>query len=371
MEIKFHIRFWIKQKKIDVFKMFSFVVLYAFHPNAMSQTDITNFGDIPREKKGIRIMFYNVENLFDTHNDSLTLDDEFTPIGEKYWSWKKYQDKLQKIGQVINAVGKWEYPALVGLCEIENEGVLKDLVYHPLCKKAKYKILHKDSPDRRGIDVGLLYRPDKFNIYGLEFITVKFPFDTLTTTRDILYAKGVVLEKDTLHVFVNHWSSRRGGMMYSQPKREYQALLLKEKVDSIMRNDKNANIIITGDFNDEPENKSLKDVLQAQDPKDNLKEGCLFNLMYEKIWQEGSHKFDGKWGILDQFIVSEALITGKNSLKTTSKGAQIFKKHWLLQKESRDLGDKPFRTYQGMKYLGGFSDHLPIYLDIVIIKEKF
>jgi predicted extracellular nuclease len=324
-----------------------------------------SFGDTPRGEKGIRVMCYNVENLFDIWDDTLKNDADFLPNGSNHWTWKRYQDKLRKIAQNIRAVGGWEMPELIGLCEIENLNVLKALVKHPTIQPANYQIVHFESPDERGVDVACLYRPDKIDILGMQPIKVVFPIGE-RPTRDILYVKALVLKKDTLHFFVNHWSSRLGGMTASEPKRMIAAQVVRHAVDSIFAQNSLANIVITGDFNDEPENKSLSQTLKAHHKEDDLKDQDLFNLMYEKIWKEGTHKFDGKWGILDQFIVSTSLLKGKSALSITPDRAKVFKKDWLLVRETKEIGDKPFRTYQGPKYLGGYSDHLPIYLDVAV-----
>ncbi|MCD4745212.1 MAG: endonuclease/exonuclease/phosphatase family protein [Bacteroidales bacterium] len=320
-------------------------------------------------KNSIRIVFYNVENLFDIYDDSLKRDDEFTPTGIKAWNNKRFYKKINNIYKVLIAAGGWKTPAIIGLCEIENRYVLKQLIYKTPLQNLNYKIIHYESPDRRGIDVALLYRHDNFKPLYQEAINILFPFDKTSLTRDILYVKGLLFDTDTMHIFVNHWPSRYGGYMATKPKREFVASVLRLKVDSIFKLDNEANIIIMGDFNDEPDKESLAQVLNAKNDTLDLKINDLFNLMFEyhKNWKTGTHKFQEAWGVLDQFIVSAALLKRKNGLRLSPDKAQIFKVDFLMEKDPKHLGYKPFRTYSGPKYSGGYSDHLPIYLDLIYI----
>lgn len=354
-------------KAIIFVLIFSLTSLLA---QAQSAKLLPGFGEEVRADKGIRIAFYNLENLFDIKDDSLTRDEEFTPEGAKRWNWFRYQDKVAKHAKTLTAVGGWEAPALIAVCEIENEYVLKSLTEFSLLKPYRYQIIHQDSPDLRGIDVGLLFRPDKFDVLHFEALPVVFEEADSRPTRDILYVMGSVLGQDSLHVFVNHWPSRYGGMMSSEPKRLQAARVLRQKVEEIFAQNPQANIVITGDFNDEPENKSLSQVLAAKHKEEELQAGELFNLMHEKVGREGSHKFAGEWGILDHFIVSSALMKGSANMQITQDRAQIFRAPWLLKPDTRDMGEHPFRTYQGPKYLGGYSDHLPIYLDLIMLDKQ-
>ena len=318
---------------------------------------------ISQTNDSYKIMFYNVENLFDTYDDSLTNDDEFLPEGERYWTNSKYYKKVKQIYKVITAVGEWNPPALIGLSEIENQKVIEDIVNNTPLVKYEYQIIHKDSPDRRGIDVGLIYREELFDPIKKEFIPIHFPDYPENKTRDILYVKGIANHLDTIHLFVNHWPSRWGGQLESEDKRMYVALVLRSKVDSILNNNPNSNIIITGDFNDYPENKSIKDILNA---KTNLNShsGCLYNLSYGFSLKTnvGSHKYQGDWGVLDQFIVSENLLNNQNIIYTSLDDMHIFDADFLLEPDESHFGYKPKRTFICYRYNGGFSDHLPIYL---------
>lgn len=311
-----------------------------------------------------KVMFYNVENLFDTYDDSLVNDEEFLPEGNHFWNNHKYYSKLDNIYKVIIAVGEWNPPAIIGLCEIENYKVIYDLTNNTPLVKFEYKIIHKESPDRRGIDVGLLYREELFKPLKKSFFPINFPNQPNSKTRDILYVKGIANNTDTLHVFINHWPSRWGGQLESEDRRLFVASVLKAKVDSVIKSNNKSNIIITGDFNDYPDNKSIKDVLSAEQEFDNIKSDQLYNLSSYlfKTKNIGSHKYQGEWGILDQFIVSGNLLNTENKVYTSLNDVHVFNKNFLLESDEAYYGFKPNRTFIGFKYNGGYSDHLPTYL---------
>ncbi len=314
--------------------------------------------------KGIRVMFYNVENLFHPENDSLKRDDEFTPEGLKRWNYYRYTSKLNKIAQNIIAIGEWQPPAVVGLCEIENKQCLNDLIYNTPLKQFGYQIIHQESKDPRGIDVALLYRPDFFKPEYFRSIELEFP-DGNSTSRDILYVKGVT-GKDTLHCFVNHWPSRYGGQLETEPKRAFAARILKSHIDSTLNTNKNANIIAMGDFNDYPTDNSLSKILNAQ--KDTFGSNSLINLCWQFEGHSGTNKYQQYWHVLDQFIVNKNLMDNRKGLYTSFHLTKIFTPKWLLIDESNSPGQKPFRTYNGFNYINGYSDHLPIYIDILYAK---
>lgn len=315
-------------------------------------------------KSGIRIMFYNVENLFHPTNDSLKNDDEFTETGTRYWSYKRYYDKLNKIGKTAIAIGQWEPPAVIGLCEVENIECLTDLVKNSPLKTFGYEIVFHDCDDQRGIDVAMLYRPEYFSFLSFESIKLNFPEADSRPTRDILYTKGLV-GTDTLHLFVNHWPSRYGGLMETLPKRNFAASVLRAKFDSIMHINPNAKLIAMGDFNDHPADESMKDILRGKKTRAELKSGDLLNLIWQYEGKKGTHKYDHEWGILDQFVVSPALLDSTQKIYTQENLAKIFDEDYLLEDESNGIGRTTNRTYVGFKYHGGYSDHLPIYLDVV------
>ena len=315
-------------------------------------------------KDYIRLMFYNVENYFDTVKDPSTNDRDFTPEGSMRWTAARYTEKRNNIFRVIANVGEWDPPALVGLCEIENRYVLDDLVKNTPLAKYPYRIIHKESPDLRGIDVALLYRGDYLKCIEQQFIRVRFT-DNRKRTRDILYATLCTPKNDTLHVFVNHWPSRVGGIRQSEPGRMLAASLVRHKVDSIFSRNAWANIVVTGDLNDGPLDKSLTSGLQTLNDTAMNKHSALFNLTAYKMKEPtGTIKYQGKWSVYDQMIVSGGLLSG--SMRTSVERCHIFRADYLFEPDVRYQGVKPFRTYIGPKYNKGFSDHLPVYLDLII-----
>ena len=312
------------------------------------------------KRTDFRIMFYNTENYFDPFDDSLTNDDEFLPDAMRHWNYKRFVHKRNVIYKTIMAVGDMEPPAIIGLCEIENRFVLNQLLYKTPLEKFDYRIIHQESPDHRGIDVALLFNPKILKVLDYNFIAINFPFSPETKTRDIIYVKALIEGQDSLHIFVNHWPSRYGGELSSAPRRAYVAQQLAQHIDALLKKNRNAKILVMGDFNDYPYNKSIRDVLNAgKDPQKNR----LINLMPEHYQNLGTHKFHGEWGILDQFMVSPVLLSADKGIFVEGE-AQIFNANFLLIDDTKFLGKMPFRTYLGMKYQGGFSDHLPIYLDL-------
>ena len=320
------------------------------------------------QKMSVRAAFYNCENFFDTYDDSLTRDDEFTPEGARHWDNRRFYRKVNHTFKVILALGNPEPPALVGLCEIENRFVLNKLVYETPLKQFGYRIIQFESPDRRGIDVALLYRKDIFEPLYSEPVPVRFPFDTASRTRDILYVKGVLLNADTIHIFVNHWPSRYGGYLPTVPKRKQAAETLRNKTDSVLRANPHAAILIMGDFNDGPHDASFAEVLQAKNPVHADTLTNLYNLMLlkQKDWSYGSLKYREGWGKFDQIIVSGNLLRQDAPLHVAGNKAFIFHAPFLLEEDKIYLGQRLNRTYVGFKYHGGFSDHLPVYVDLIV-----
>jgi len=312
----------------------------------------------------IRLMFYNVENFFDTVDDPKTNDNDFTPDGKMHWTPSRYIDKRNNIFRVIAHVGEWDPPALIGLCEIENRSVLEDLIKNTPLEKYPYGIVHKDSPDPRGIDVALLYRSDYLKCVGQQFIRVRL-VDNRSRTRDILYATFCTAKNDTLHVFVNHWSSRIGSIRQTESGRIFAASLVRQKVDSIFNRNAMANIVVTGDLNDNPSDKSLTSGLQALNDTTYAKQSALFNLSAYKMKEStGTIKYQGRWSVFDQIIVSGGLLRG--SFRTDVSRCHIFRADYLFEPDKRYQGVQPFRTYIGPRYNKGFSDHLPVYLDVMM-----
>lgn len=312
-----------------------------------------------------RILFYNVENLFYPEDDSLTNDDEFTPDGIRHWNYYKYRQKLLNIYKTLAAAGGWHGFDLIGLCEIENRKVLSDLITGTPLAKYNYRFIHKDSEDRRGIDVALLYREKKFHPVNVEYYKVLSHKDTAFRTRDILYTKGT-LSGDTLHIFVNHWPSRWQGVLETQLYRNTAAMVLRKAVDSVIRATPDAKVIIMGDFNDEPGDVSLSQVLAAKIERDSVVDNDLFNLsgLFVSKRVKGTIKYKGFWENMDQFIVSAKLLDAENGWYTGKEDVNIFSPEFLLEDEKNIPGKRPFRTYIGYRYAGGFSDHLPICLTL-------
>lgn len=318
----------------------------------------------------LRVMFYNCENFFDIEDNPLTNDDEFTPDGEKHWTKQRFYTKRAQISKVIAAIGGWTPPDIVGLCEIESRFVVESLVNQSDLKRFGYSFLHKESPDGRGIDVAMLYQPKRFKPFNVKYIPVNVQ-KSGRGTRDILMASGTTIDGDTLHVFVNHWPSRWGGQMESDELRRAVADIVRTKVDSILAYNRRSAIVIMGDLNDYPDNNSVCANLHAQTDFSSVRQSELYNLAYYmqfvKGW--GSHKYDGQWGILDQMIITGSLLDGNGPLYTTKDDAHVFNAQFLLENDDNGVGFKPFRTYAGYKYLGGFSDHLPVFLNIYRTKN--
>ena len=308
-------------------------------------------------------MFYNVENLFDCEHDEGKNDNEFLPTGNKNWTYYRYNQKLNNIAKVITAVGGWSAPALVGLCEVENDSVMTDLITKSPLKKEKYRYVMTNSPDERGIDVALLYQRDVFKL--LQTNAIRINFRNNRKTRDILHVSGQVQSGDTLDVFVCHFPSRSGGEKSSEGARNFVASILKHNVDSIVSHREKPYILIMGDFNDHPENNSIYHVLKARELDDAPKPTSLYNLFYNHSKKKkGSYKYRGIREMLDQIIVSGTLLNPENRLHVKENSAQIFSADFLMEDDSDDGEKKPFRTYLGPVYKGGYSDHLPVYVDI-------
>lgn len=318
-----------------------------------------------------RVMFYNVENLFDTQHDSLKNDHDFLPGGFMNWSNWKYWEKHRNIGRVITAVGEMESPALVGLCEIENDSVIFDLTKRSPIRSQEYEYLVTNSPDLRGIDVALLYQRHQFKLIEKNEYELVLSGKDARPTRNVLHAVGQVMSGDTLDVFVCHFPSRYGGQLESEGGRIDAAHLLRDKADSLFLIRENANIIIMGDFNDHPDNKSIYQVLKARSLNYHLDKNELYNMFFHRIKERnfGTLKYQGQWGVLDQFIVSGNLLMEKENLRIDNNEAHIFKADFLTEKDEKYGGVRPFRTNLGPRYIGGFSDHLPIYMDLIIKSE--
>lgn len=366
--------------KMKFFKAFTllFTILVIIGGNLSAQRNaekrsydlgIDNFDDTYRGSGGIRVGFYNVENLFDIYNDSLKRDDAFTPSGDYHWTSYKYKDKLKKLSRVITAMGGWEPIEVLGLCEVENRRVLIDLIKETALDEINYQIIHHESPDNRGIDVAMIYNADKIIVLNHRAIPVDFLAPDAYPTRDILYVEAR-FKRHVIHFFVNHWPSRYGGHLATIPKRNRAAHILRKEIEKIYAQDSTANIVVMGDFNDHPNDESMLKHLYARKDTAEMSDTSLFNMMYAKMGSEGTHKFQGKWGILDQFVVNGTLLRGKNGLQTRPENTLIFKADFLLTDDATHVGKKLYRTYTGFKYSGGYADHLPIILDLKTLQRS-
>ena len=307
------------------------------------------------------VMSYNVENLFDCRHDSLKNDYEFLPAANRHWTYKKYRKKLDDIARVILAVGRWSPPALVGLCEIENDSVLYALTHYSLLRTLQYRYLITHSDDERGIDVGLLYQRQLFKPLIQHELQIPRPAGFRRPTRNILHVCGLLLNQDTLDVLVCHFPSRTGGAHASEPYRLSAANIMRQCVDSLYAIRKTPQILIMGDFNDYPHNQSIRQII-GQNP-------TLHHLLAQETEKKrkGSYKYKGEWGLLDHIIVSPTLLHPNAPLYVEKDSGHIFHPEFLLIEDKKFGGYQPFRTYLGMKYQGGFSDHLPVWADFRLV----
>lgn len=316
------------------------------------------------------IAFYNVENLFDTVNDSLTFDDDRTELGKDNWTPAKYQQKITNIAKVLSEIGAEvtkSPPAVIGLSEVENRKVLEDLVNDPQLKTFQYQIVHFDSPDERGIDVALLYKAASFRMldsksHRLIIYEANNP-SKRDYTRDQLVVSGL-LNGEEIHFIVNHWPSRSGGEAKSAYKREKAAFLNKRIIDSLYKIDLQAKIISMGDFNDDPTNKSFKKILNTKSTINQLQDQELYNPMENMLRQgKGSLAYRDSWNLFDQFYMSSSL-THKSNTGYQFYKAGIFNKAYLITQNGQFKG-YPFRTYGNTGYEGGYSDHFPVYVYLI------
>ena len=318
------------------------------------------------------IAFFNVENLFDTINNPSTFDEDFTPQGKNHYNSAVYQKKILNISRVLSEIGKEKTktsPAIIALSEIENDTVLKDLIHSPPLKDQHYQIIHYNSPDIRGIDVALLYKQEIFKPLEQESTEVKLWDDEgkRIYTRNILTVKGF-LDDELIYMIVNHWPSRRGGQQRSSTKREKAAFVVQKIIDGIREEDKNARIIVLGDFNDDPVDKSIKTLNSTGNLKD-LDKSSLYNpmeILYHKGYNTLSHR-DGL-NLFDQIMMSYRFISPYKDYKNYQfYQAGIYNPDYLITQTGKYRG-YPFRSFQNNTFTGGYSDHFPVF--IYLIKEN-
>jgi len=314
--------------------------------------------------KSFLVVSYNVENLFDTINSPLFEDDEFTPSGSKAWTYDRYSKKLNDLARVILSIPGRELPALIGLSEIENRGVLEDLTNIRGLRKGEYEIVHEDGQDPRGIECALLYRPDLFKYKSHEYIPIADPVDPDYLYRGILHVHGKGPDGSSLHIFVNHWKSRAGDERETARQRMFSAITLRKQLDMLMARESDFKVIAMGDFNDEPTNRSITNGLSALNKRRNIQMGDYYNLYYDlhNMEGQGTYNYKGTWNMLDQMIVSYNLIDQERGLSAAYGSGVILKEEWMLYLSEKYGESLPSATYGGPEYYGGPSDHLPIYV---------
>lgn len=301
------------------------------------------------------VMFYNVENLFDTADDTTRNDEEFLPEGSRRWTANRYNKKINALSRAISAAGEWELPALIGLCEVENEAVVKDLAFGTILSAGNYGVAHTDSPDLRGIDVALLYRHDFFRIAEVRSWVPERPDNDPFLSRNLLYVKAV-MDPDTLHVIVCHFPSRRGGVLATQGARDEMANLLRVKTDSLLSVTMDAAIIVMGDFNAGPGDVIMKDITC---------EGLLVNAAgLITSGGLGTYRYQGQWEVIDQLIVSSSMADGSGPFQAVMESIRIPDAPFLFADDPDYPGKKPFPTYGGFRWAGGYSDHLPVLITV-------
>lgn len=304
------------------------------------------------------IAFYNIENLFDTFNDPFTNDDDFLPTSNKKWNRKKYEKKIYKVGSVIPQIGDGKHdlhPAIVGLAEVENSLVLGDLINSDALKAINYGFIHFNSLDERGIDVALLYDKDIFKPHDSRTFNVFIQDETgnIDFTRDILLVSGT-LNGEMLHLLVNHWPSRREGQDETAYKRMAAANKVVEIVNNLRAEDPHAKVIIMGDFNDNPDDESIRHLVKTVG---------LYNPMETlRSYNKGSvtHRFT--WNVFDQIMITPNFFETEEGTLKFENGA-IFDAHFLTQYNGKYKGH-PYRTFVGSKHKNGYSDHFPVYVTL-------
>ena len=301
------------------------------------------------------VMFYNVENLFDTSDDTTKNDDEFLPQGSRRWTGTRYRKKIAGVSRVIAAAGEWELPALIGLCEVENEKVLKDLAYGTLLPAGNYGIVHRESPDPRGIDMALLFRREMFRVEAVRSWVPQRSTDSPWESRNLLYVK-MAMEDDTLHVILCHLPSRRGGVLAAERLREEMAELIRIKTDSVMGASPGASVIVMGDFNAHPCDEIMT-TMTCGGGLVNAAEGLSAS-------GGGSYRYQGAWEMIDQILVARAM-TGATASFTVDTGSfRCVSLPFMLIPDPDYPGMRPYATYGGFRWAGGYSDHLPVMITV-------
>lgn len=319
------------------------------------------------------IGFYNLENLFDTIDDPDKNDADFLPTGKLLWNSEKYKAKQANMAKVIAELGTELTPdgvAVLGVAEIENRRVLEDLVAQPAIASRNYQIVQIEGPDERGIDVGVLYQPKYFALAGAKSVRVDLTdpkTGEVDRTRDILLVSGSLPGGEALHIMVGHWPSRRGGEGKSAWMRAAAAGVCRALVDSLQTVDPQAKIVVMGDLNDDPTNKSITEVLRGRSNPKRMEASDLYNTVYDfyKAGQ-GTMAYRDAWSLFDQVLISKPLVSQRVGGWQFYK-AVVFRRDWLVQAEGQYKG-YPFRTFDGDLFINGYSDHLPVYF--FMLKKK-
>ncbi|MBL7897140.1 MAG: endonuclease/exonuclease/phosphatase family protein [Crocinitomicaceae bacterium] len=336
-------------------RVFSVVIFLFFSAGASAQEKV-NY-------KIACIGFYNLENLFDTDDDPITDDAEYLPDGANHWDSLKYANKLHNMSTVIADIGTELTPdgvAVLGVAEIENKKVLEDLIAMPLLKDRKYKIVHYNSPDRRGVDVGMIYQEKYFKVENSASYRLVFPNEPDYFTRDQLVVTGN-MDGEDVSIIVAHWPSRRGGQAASEPNRIAAAELGRRIIDSLLAENPKAKIVLMGDLNDDPINVSVTEYIRAKGKISKVKTGDMYNVMYDHFKSgNGTLAWNDAWNLFDQMIVSEALIS-TDATSYVFHQSYVYRKDYIIQQEGNYKG-YPLRTHAGGVYLNGYSDHFPVYM---------
>jgi hypothetical protein len=312
-------------------------------------------------QKTSRIAFYNVENLYDTINDPEVDDEEFLPQGKNKWTGERFEKKLNNLARVIDSLGGG--PSVLGMCEVENKYVLEQLIDNPRLKGKGFGIVHHNSPDKRGIDVSLIYKKEDFTPSRSMGLRVKLPGDSAYPTRDILLVSGNLCGKPVF-IFVNHWPSRSGGEERSIPARAAAAATAKKCIDSIMALNPNSKVVLMGDLNDDPVSPSLTKVLGCKADPEKTKSYELFNPWVDNYKKGiGTSPYQDAWGLFDQVLFSGAWINKDQEGYRFFKHV-LFNKEFMVQKTGRYRGYSK-RTWDGTTYNYGYSDHFPVYVMMV------
>lgn len=318
-----------------------------------------------------RVLFYNCENLFDPSDDPLKNDDEYTPEGARHWTGFRQYQKMLNIANVIVAAGEGKAPSLIGLAEVENDSVMVRLTRGTSLRVWDYNYLITESQDQRGINVALMYQPTDFHLIGWRGVRIPLP-EGSRPTRDLLHAWGRVVGGDTLDVIVCHLPSRLGGARQSAPNRHAAHLAIRALCDSLEMTRQRPHVLVMGDMNDTPDTKLLRRDMQFGKGLHNLMLPMQKELK-RGVRELGSHKYQGEWAFLDQFWFNSLREYDNDNENPNTSGRNIWVENvevvhfpFMLTEDETHMGHRPLRSFYGYRYEAGYSDHLPIRLDLII-----